>query len=77
MGSLQGFSRFSSVQFSYLYGTVKTHKQPYGWRFIAGGKDVAINLVADWVHSCLSAMMQDVHTMARETMMGVMLRRRR
>lgn len=61
----------NTFKLPYLYGTVKTHKQPYGWRYIAGGQDVAINLVADWVHSCLSAMMDDVHSMAREAMAGV------
>ena len=54
----------------YLYGTIKTHKQPFGWRFIAGGQDVALNLVGDWVHRALAAILPDVHTMARETMMG-------
>ena len=54
----------------YLYGTIKTHKFPYGWRFIAGGMSVALNLVSDWVHVALSAMLGDIDDMAREVLMG-------
>ena len=35
----------------YLYATVKTHiKEVYGWRFIAGGCDISMGVVSDWIH---------------------------
>ena len=40
---------------SYLYATVKTHKEVYGWRFIAGGTDISVGVVSDWVHSACKA----------------------
>ena len=55
----------------YLYGTVKTHKTPYGWRYIAGGREVALNLISDWVHRCLAALLPDVHALARDVLMGL------
>ena len=55
----------------YLYGTVKTHKSPYGSRYISGGMDVALNVVSDWVHVMLSGIMQDVHSLARSALAGM------
>ena len=55
----------------YLYGTVKTHKDPYGWRYLAGGREQALNLVSDWVHRCLAALLPDIHALAREALAGI------
>ena len=55
----------------YLYAVVKTHKEPYGWRFISGGSDIALNLVSDWLHMCLSGIQSDVHNMAAQTLVAV------
>jgi hypothetical protein len=38
---LEAFVR--SHRLSYLYATVKTHKEVYGWRFIAGGCDISVS----------------------------------
>ena len=39
----------SPVSLSYLYGTVKTHKDPYGWRFLAGGVRISVGPISDWL----------------------------
>ena len=54
----------------YLYGLIKTHKQPFGWRFISGGSNIALNLAGDWMHAALSALVGEVHTMAAKTLAG-------
>ena len=58
----EAFQRKYSIP--YLYGLIKTHKLPYGWRFISGGTRLALNLVGDWVHAALQAITPDVHRMA-------------
>ena len=56
----------------YLYGVVKTHKWPYGWRFISGGTKLALNLVGDWVHVVLQGILPDVHQLAAEALAGAL-----
>ena len=57
----------------YLYGLVKTHKQPYGWRFISGGTNLALNLVGDWVHSTLQGVVLDAHQLAARALSGALV----
>ena len=43
---------------------MKTHKDPYGWRFIAGGADQSLNVVGEWTHKALSALVPEVDVLA-------------
>lgn len=56
---------------AYLYGVVKTHKQPYGWRYIAGGINQSLNVVGDWVHRALRATIPEIHSAAAETVADI------
>ena len=56
----------------YLYGLVKTHKWPYGWRFISGGANLALNLVGDWVHLALQSLQQEIHRLAASALAGAL-----
>lgn len=56
---------------SYLYATVKTHKTPYGWRFIAGGCEISVGPVSDWVHRACKGLVADVDEMFREAVAGL------
>ena len=51
---------------SYLYATVKTHKEVYGWRFIAGGTDISVGVVSDWVHSACKALTPTIDELMME-----------
>ena len=64
----ESFARNYTVP--YLYGLIKTHKMPYGWRFISGGTNIALNLAGDWVHAALQAMIPDVHQLAASALAG-------
>ena len=54
----------------YLYGLIKTHKVPFGWRFISGGTDLAMNLIGDWMHASLSGLLDETHHLASKAMSG-------
>ena len=54
----------------YLYGLIKTHKMPFGWRFISGGTNLAMNLIGDWMHACLSGLLDETHHLASKAMSG-------
>tara|TARA_B110001452_G_scaffold192013_1_gene162088 strand:- start:197 stop:805 length:609 start_codon:yes stop_codon:yes gene_type:complete len=56
---------------SYLYGTIKTHKMPFGWRFIAGGADISVGPISDWLHRACSALVPDVDAMMREAVVDL------
>ena len=56
---------------SYLYSTVKTHRNPFGWRFISGGKEVSLSSICTWVHKALFSLLPDIHSMHKASVTGV------
>ena len=66
--ALEAFLR--TARLSYLYATVKTHKQPYGWRFIAGGHRISVGPISDWLHRACSAMLPDLDDLMRLAVAG-------
>ena len=67
--ALEGFLR--TARLSYLYATVKTHKQPYGWRVIAGGHQVSVSPISDWLHRACASLLPDIDMMMVEAVQGL------
>ena len=67
--SLSLFLRNRSL--SYLYATVKTHRDPFGWRFIAGGHFVTMSAISKAQHLVLQALLPDLHLMHVEAVVGL------
>ena len=55
---------------SYLYATIKTHKDIYGWRFIAGGCDISVGVVSDWLHRACQALTPTIDELMQATVAG-------
>ena len=65
----QSFVRRFSL--SYMYATVKTHKDPYGWRFIAGGSTVSLTALCEWIHRALQGLREDAAALHRASVCGM------
>jgi hypothetical protein len=61
---LQTFIRTHKL--SYLYATIKTHKEPMGWRFIAGGTGTALEAPNKWLNCAMQGLLPDIHAIHSE-----------
>ena len=62
---LEAFIR--RYKLSYLYATLKTHKEPWGWRFIAGGTSTALEEPNKWLNCAMQGLVTDLDRLHAES----------
>ena len=53
---------------SYLYATIKSHKAPMGWRFIAGGTHTPLQGPNDWLSCIMQNLLPEVDALHVDTL---------